>query len=74
MKLEKAHIYTDLYRKPSDKQLYLQSKSFHPSHTKTGLAYGFGLRIRRMCEKDNDYYRHRQELKGQLRKRCWEVC
>ena len=57
------------FTQPSDKQLYLQSKSCHTSNTKTGLAYGFGLRIRRICEKDDDYYRHRQELKGQLRKR-----
>ena len=44
--LQKGHVYTDLYKKPSDKQLYLQRSSCHPSHTKTGLAYGFGLRIR----------------------------
>ena len=58
--LQKGHVYTDLY---------LERSSCHPSHTKTGLAYGLVLRIRRGCEKDDDYYRHRKELKGQLRKR-----
>ena len=67
--LEDGHIYTDLYVKPSDKQLYLYSASCHPPNTKRGLAYGLGLRIRRICEKEKDYERHRQELKLQLRRR-----
>ena len=62
-------IYIDLYRKPTDKQLYLRNDSCHPSHTKKSLAYGLGLRLRRICEKDNDYYKHRTDLKKQLRKR-----
>ena len=69
VKLEDGHIYTDLYVKPSDKQLYLYSASCHPPNTKRGLAYGLGLRIRRICEKEKDYVRHRQELKLQLRRR-----
>ena len=69
VKIENGHIYTDLYVKPTDKQLYLTSSSCHPSSTKKGLAYGLGLRIRRICEKESDYQRHRKELKNQLRKR-----
>ena len=69
VKLENGHVYTDLYRKPTDKQLYLRNDSCHPSHTKKSLAYGLGLRLRRICEKDNDYYKHRADLKKQLRKR-----
>ena len=69
VKLEDGHIYTDLYVKPSDKQLYLYSASCHHPNTKRGLAYGLGLRIRRICEKEKDYVRHRQELKLQLRRR-----
>lgn len=69
VKLEDGHIYTDLYVKPTDKQLYLNSSSCHPSNTKKGLAYGLGLRIKRICEKEKDYQRHRQDLKIQLRKR-----
>ena len=61
-------MYTDLYVKPYDKQLYLNSSSCHPPNTKKGFAYGLGLRIRRICEKESDYLRHRQ-LKLQLRRR-----
>ena len=69
VKIEDGHIYTDLYIKPSDKQLYLTSTSCHPANTKKGLAYGLGLRIRRICEKEADYQRHRTDLKVQLRRR-----
>ena len=41
----------------------------HPSHTKKSLAYGLGIRLKRICEKDTDYYKHRADLKKQLRKR-----
>ena len=68
VKLDNGHIYTDLYVKPTDKQLYLRQDSCHPSHTKKSLAYGLGIRIRRICERDDDYFKHRSDLKKQLRK------
>ncbi len=67
--LENGRVYTDLYVKPTDKRLYLRKSSCHPPSTKRSLAYGLGLRIRRICEKNVDYLRHRQDLKTQLRKR-----
>ncbi|WP_179117283.1 hypothetical protein, partial [Solemya velum gill symbiont] len=67
VKLENGHVYTDLYVKPSDKQLYLKSSSCHPPSTKRGLVYGLGLRLRRICEKQTDYEKHRHALKHQLR-------
>ena len=69
VKLDNGHICTDLYVKPTDKQLYLRQDSCHPSHTKKSLAYGLGIRIRRICERDDDYFKHRSDLKKQLRKR-----
>ena len=49
--------------------MYLSSSSNYPPNTKKGLAYGLGLCIRRICEKESDYLQHRQELKLQLRRR-----
>ena len=69
VKIENGHVYTDLYSKPTDKHLYLRENSCHPPHTKKALAYGLGIRIRRICEKDEDYHKHRWDLKQQLRKR-----
>ena len=67
--LENGRVYTSLYRKPTDKQLYLHKTSNHPPSTKAGLAYGLGLRLRRIFEKQEDYQVQRRELKVQLRKR-----
>ena len=47
----------------------LRQDSCHHSHTKKSLAYGLGIRIRRICERDDDYFKHRSDLKKQLRKR-----
>ena len=69
VKLDNGHIYTDLYVKPTDKQLNLRQDSCHLLHTKKSLAYGLGIRIRRICERDDDYFNHRSDLKKQLRKR-----
>jgi hypothetical protein len=67
--LENGCVYTDLYTKPTDKQLYIYNSSCHPAHTKKGLAYSLGLRLKRICQRDVDYNRHRAGLKSQLRKR-----
>jgi hypothetical protein len=67
--LEHGTIYTDLYIKPTDRQLYIHNSSCHPAHTKKGLAYSLGLRMKRICEKESDYRKHRKDLKMQLRKR-----
>ena len=69
VKLESGHVYTDLYIKPTDKQLYLRQTSSHPPNTKKALAFGLGVRVRRICEKEDDYRRHRGRLKTQLRRR-----
>ena len=69
VKIAGGQLYTDLHIKPTDKQLYIQQKSCHPTHTKKSLAYSLGLRIKRICENEEDYKRHRSELKFQLRKR-----
>ena len=45
--------------------------SCHPPNTKTSLAYGLGLRIRRICEREDDYKKHRGALKTQLRRRAY---
>ena len=69
VKLKGGVIFTDLYKKPTDKQLYIQSNSCHPNQTKKALAYGLGLRLKRICKKEEDYTKHRKQLKHQLRKR-----
>ena len=69
VRMRNGHIYTDLYVKPTDKQLYIRKDSCHPPSSKRSLAYGLGLRIRRFCEQEGDYNKHRNDLKLQLRRR-----
>ena len=69
IKVEDGSLITDLYTKPTDKHLYVNSKSSHPTNVKKAIPYGLGLRIRRICSKEEDYQCRRGKLKGRLRKR-----
>lgn len=59
---EDNQLYTTLYRKPTDKNSYLHSTSFHPKPSKDALPYSQFLRIRRVCQKDNDFHSEAQKL------------
>ena len=69
VRLKDGRLETDLYSKPTDKHLYLQSKSNHLPHTKKAVPFGFGIRIRRICQNEVDYEGRRKALKMQLRRR-----
>ena len=42
-------IHTDLYEKENDGHIYLHNTSCHPKRTKQKIAYGLGIRARRIC-------------------------
>ena len=67
--LENGQIITDLYTKPTDKHIYVDRKSSHPTNVKKSLPYGLGIRLKRICSRDSDYIKRRGELKCYLRKR-----
>ena len=46
VRLKDGRLEPDLHSKPTDKHLYLQSKSNHPPHTKKVVPYGLGIRMR----------------------------
>ena len=54
VRLKDGRLETDLYSKPTDRHLYLQSKSNHPPHTKKAVPYVLGIRIRRICQNEVD--------------------
>ena len=62
-------IETDLYIKPTDRHLYLHSKSDHPSQMKRAIPYGLGIRLKSICSDDKSYRRNRKALKEHLYKR-----
>lgn len=50
----------------SDEQLYLKSFLCHLPSTKRGLVYRLGLRLRTICEKQEDYMKQKHELEHKL--------
>ena len=57
---------TELYTKPTDKYLYLHSKSDHPDKTKKAIPYGLGIRLKRICSDIESYVKDRKTLKEHL--------
>ena len=43
-----GELQTDLYRKETDSQAYLNFRSAHPNHTFSGNVYSQSLRLRRI--------------------------
>ena len=54
--LKEGELWTDLYCKPTDKHFYLH----HPSATKKAIPYGLGIRLKRICSKEDDYEKNRK--------------
>ncbi len=61
-----SYLKADLYCKPTDKHQYLHKTSYHPNPTKHSIPYNLGLRLKILCIRQNDYTRHRTDLKVQL--------
>ena len=65
-------LQTRIYAKPTDKHLYLHSKSDHPETTKRAIAYGLGIRARRICSTENANQEERKAIQRQLIKRGYK--
>ena len=55
---ETGRLYTDLYRKPTDVNNYLEYTSAHPINTKRSLPYSQLLRLLRICQDPEDLKKH----------------
>ena len=51
---EDGKLKTDLYIKPTNKQLYLDFNSNHPSHCKKAIPYSQALRVVERCPTDEN--------------------
>ena len=60
---------TNLYIKPSNKQLYLDYNSNHPEHCKSGIPYSQALRVVERCSSITDRDTHLENLKEKLLER-----
>ena len=57
-------LATDVYRKPTDANRYLEFSSCHPRHTFRSIIYSQGLRYRRIINSNETLSNRLEELKG----------
>ena len=55
-------ITTDLYTKPTDSHNYLDFRSAHPKHCRTGIPYSQFLRLRRICSDVDTFTQRCREM------------
>ena len=67
--LTKGKLSTDLHIKATDCHQYLHYSSGHPEHTKQSIVYSQLLRVSRICSRENDFNRHRSNMKIWFQKR-----
>ena len=69
LSLSKNKLSTDLHIKPADCHQYLHYSSGHPEHTKRSIVYSQLLRVSRICSRENDFNRHKSNMKIWFQKR-----
>ena len=63
------NIQTTLYKKPTDRQNYIHSKSAHPFSLKKKIAYSQALHLQQICSTNGEYEKQTENLKKQLIKK-----
>ena len=57
-----SKLQTTLYKKPTDSQCFLHSKSAHPKTLKDSIPYSQALRIKRICSTIQEFNKHSDNL------------
>ena len=66
---KEGFLSTDLFVKPTFKNLYLRYDSYHSKNTLDNIAYGQALRIKSICSEEKDLYRNLTNLHNNLSER-----
>ena len=69
VKLSKGCLTTDLHIKDTDRHQYLHFNSSHPDQTKRPIIYSQALRLTKICTFENDFLRHRDEMRSWFQRR-----
>ena len=64
--IREGKLSTDLYRKPTDRCMYLLPSSCHPAHTTRNIPYSLCYRLVRICSDRKTLLNRLEELKGFL--------
>ena len=66
VKVINGQLHTELFKKDSDTNNFLQHTSCHPKHTKNGIPYSQALRLKRICSTNETFEHHASNLKKHL--------
>ena len=69
IRIENGRFETNLYVKPTNKQLFLDYFSNHPEHCKKGIAYSQALRVIERCSTSEDTKDNLDKLETKLTER-----
>lgn len=62
-------LSTKVYRKPTDRSMYLHNNSYHPNNLKTNIPYGQALRLKKICTENDNYNKSLNDLNNAFLKR-----
>ena len=66
-------IIIDLYKKPTDRNMYLLTSSCHPAHVTSNIPFSLALRIVRICSESESRDQRLGELKQMLLDRDYKA-
>ena len=73
LSIKDGRVVVDLYRKPTDRNQYLLTSSYHPAHVTTNIPYSLAPRIVRICTNSETRDIRLQELKDLLLARNYKA-
>ena len=53
--INRNRLITSVFYKPTDSHSYLLYSSFHPNHMRRSIPFSQFLRLRRLCNEDEDF-------------------
>ena len=71
--IQGGKIIVDLYRKETDRNMYLLTSSCHPNHVTENIPYSLALRIVRICSRTEARDQRLEELKNLLLSRDYKA-
>ena len=61
-----------IFKKPTDRSLYLHNTSYHPNNLKNNIPYGQALRLKKICTNHDEYNKSLFKMKEAFLKRGYQ--
>lgn len=69
---DNGDMHTSIYRKDTDCNTLLRADSFHSPHLINNIPYGQFLRLRRICDQDQDFHFQSAVMSKRFRERGYQ--